>query len=519
MSESSPFEHTGSFEAGEVSGALRLGRFEAHYEEVFAEALEDGVITDEERESLDRTAKALGLDSARIVALEEALQAAYEARRKVRVVGATRAPTTAPLAEARPTLAPFEGAVSIPAQVATAPQAAADPGADPRVAVLEARIAELQARIAELEMELEEARDQVAVEVDLSGAAAGAASIGEVDDPEELVRRLRPDPRDADLLRALFRAFGRRGEIDRQLSAARALDYLGAAGSDERELVSRFRGEGLIRPTAALPRESWWRLLFNPEQEVLVGEIFSAVIGPVLLGRISTLRREKALPQLDPARRQDPAVSTLQAVRCFAWASAIFGMQAPPLYADGTLEAAVEVVPATTPSLRLGKRALSGRTPAELAFLAGRELAYFRQDHFVRVLLPSIPDLEDIFLAALHIASPALPLTAAVRARVTPIAQAIEPILEPAQIDRLRGQFLRFVEEGGRTNLQRWANAVDSTARRAGLLLADDLRAAESMLAIVDPAGKDEAMDDLLVFVTGDRYSRLRRQLGIAVEG
>ena len=44
---SSPFEHSSSFEPGEASGAVRLGKFEAHYEELFAEVIEDGVITPE----------------------------------------------------------------------------------------------------------------------------------------------------------------------------------------------------------------------------------------------------------------------------------------------------------------------------------------------------------------------------------------------------------------------------------------------------------------------------------------
>src|SRR5262249_2523454 len=197
--------------------------------------------------------------------------------------------------------------------------------------------------------------------------------------------------------------------------------------------------------------------------------------------------------------------------RCFAWASAILGMPTPPLYADPDLPGAAEVVPGVTPASRLGRQALSGRTPTELAFLAGRHLSYFREDHFVRALLPSIPDLEDIFLAALSVGNPGLPLSAAVKARVTPIAQAIEPILESSQVDRLRGHFLRFVEEGGRTNLQRWATAVDFTAARAGLLLANDLTAARAMLALDDPGRAEERMDDLLVFVTSERYGKLRQ--------
>ena len=74
------FEHGASFEGGETSGNLRLGKLEAMYEELFADVIEDGVITLEERAQLDKMADQLGLDRMRLYKLEQALQAAYEAR-------------------------------------------------------------------------------------------------------------------------------------------------------------------------------------------------------------------------------------------------------------------------------------------------------------------------------------------------------------------------------------------------------------------------------------------------------
>jgi hypothetical protein len=178
----------------------------------------------------------------------------------------------------------------------------------------------------------------------------------------------------------------------------------------------------------------------------------------------------------------------------------------------------VEIVPAVPPATRLGRKALSGRKAAELAFLAGRHLAMQREEHFVRLLFPTIQGLEDIFLAALSIGNPGLPLSAETRQRVIPISKAIEPILDPRAIDRLRGHFLRFVEEGGRTNLQRWAAAVEKTAARTGLLLAGDLTAAQSVLEIEEPARVKERMSDLLAFAVSEQHGKLRKQIGIAVQ-
>jgi HAMP domain-containing protein len=191
---------------------------------------------------------------------------------------------------------------------------------------------------------------------------------------------------------------------------------------------------------------------------------------------------------------------------------------APPwLHADPNFAGMVEMVPGIPPATRIGALALSGRSTTELAFLAGRHVAYHRAEHFMRLLVPQMRDLEDIFLAALSIGNPGLPLSAQVKELVVPIAKAIEPILEPVTVDHLRGYFLRFLEEGGRTNLQRWAAAVDRTAARAGLLLANDLGAARAVLELEDPGGAEGRMDDLLVFVLSDRFAKLRRQIGTAL--
>jgi hypothetical protein len=491
------FEHEGTFEKGELTGNLKLGKFEVHYEEIFAEVIEDGVITLEERARLDKAADALGLDRQRLRKLEEALQAAYEARHHVRVRE----------------MADEEDAAAPPASIVVRPEAAEDP----RMLALEIQVAKLTARIAELERELAEALEREAVEVDLSEMPAAPVAATE-ETPDELARRVRANPRDVESLRGLYRVFTRAGDNDRRWLLAHALSFLGAANEDEIATLRENRIEGLIKPASSLGAPGW-NLLLHPEEEVLTGQIFAVIVPAVLLGRVSALRRDKSLPKLDPEKKQDPAMSTLQAVRCFAWAAAILGMGAPPLYADPTYAGSVEMVPGLPPSTRLGKQALSGRTPFELAFIAGRHLSWYREEHFVRLLVPSTPDLEDLFLAALSIANQTIPLSAEIKQRVTPLAKAIEPVLEPAAIDRVRGHFMRFIEEGGRTNLHRWATAAERTAARAGLLLANDLGAARSVFELEDERTADSKMDDLLSFVASDRYAQIRKQIGLAISG
>src|SRR5258708_34078972 len=101
------------------------------------------------------------------------------------------------------------------------------------------------------------------------------------------------------------------------------------------------------------------------------------------------------------------------------------------------------MVPGLPPSTRLGKQSLSGRTPLELAFIAGRHLSFYREEHFVRLLVASTPHLEGLFLAALSIANPNSPLAAEIKERLAPLATALDPVLEPAPYDPARRPFAR----------------------------------------------------------------------------
>jgi hypothetical protein len=479
------------FAGGEVAGGLSLGPLEAQYEELFAEVLEDGVITSEERARLEKAADNLGLDPQRLLRLEQAMVASYETRHRVRVVERYE--------DAPASLSPI----------------ALDRPSDAGTTVLLKRIEQLEQRIAELEAELRDARAHINVEVDL-GDLESAPVQAVADDPDDLWRRIRRDPTAPEAHEALYRLFKARGDQDRQWCLAQALVALGAADSGVRALFEEHAARSLMQPRASVSQAAWTDLLLHPEQEVLTGQIFAVIAPAVLIGRVTTLRRDRTLHRPDPQARQDPAKTTLTAVRAVAWASALLGLAAPPLYLEKDRAVGYEHIPGVPPITAVGKQVLSGCSQLELAFRAGRHMTMYRADHFVKTLFSSVADLEDLFLAALVIGSPTLPIAADMKARVHPVAKAIEPLLEPQHVDALRGHFLRFVEEGGRTNLQRWSAGVDKTAARAGFVLANDLGTALSVLE-AEEGRLGELGKDVLVFATSERYFKLRRQLGISL--
>jgi hypothetical protein len=357
----------------------------------------------------------------------------------------------------------------------------------------------------------------LAAEISAELSAPDALVRNKRDNPAELHRLLRENPDDSEVLHQLFDALQRADDVDRRWCIAHTLVFRAEATDRERELHERHRTAGLVRPVRAINDDEWRELLFHPEEDPLIGEIFSAIAPAVLLGQLTNVRASIAPEVLDADKRVDPQTSTLQAVRCFAWASAFLGLKTPPLYVYPDHDAGAEIVLDPQPSTRLGKRAVSGRSSAELAFLAGRHLCWYRPEHLLGRPRRSVRRLEDMFLAALMIGNPGLPINADIKKRVEPIARTIRPLLPGEAVQKLGHCFARFIELGGRTNLSRWLRAVERTAECTGLLLGNDLGAARRMLERDQVEDIDVAVGELVVFFTAGRCSLLRRRIGIAV--
>jgi hypothetical protein len=161
---------------------------------------------------------------------------------------------------------------------------------------------------------------------------------------------------------------------------------------------------------------------------------------------------------------------------------------------------------------------LEGQTATQLAFHAARHLTWFRGDHFVCTLVPTLSDLCDLFIAALVIGAPELVMQTPMpidKSRPHLIAQALAPILEPGPVRRLHDLVTEFAAKGGVSDLQTWARAAGHTAGRAGLLLCGDLEIA-CEIAREGPDG-DDRVRDLEQFFASDAATELRARLGISI--
>ena len=228
------------------------------------------------------------------------------------------------------------------------------------------------------------------------------------------------------------------------------------------------------------------------------------------------MRRDRSLPILEAEQRHEPHLSTVSAVRAVAWAAATLGLRTPPVFVDPGESLAFEIVPALPPAMRVGAPMLSGQSSLQLAFHCARQLSWFREEHFVCTLVPSVAYLEELFLAALSIGAPRIEILPDARARVDMVAEAIVPVLDPPRLARLQQQVERFLAAGGKTSLRRWAQAAEWTALRAGLLLCGDL--ATACEAVHKEANLADRVHELERFWASDEATALRRELGFAID-
>jgi hypothetical protein len=352
--------------------------------------------------------------------------------------------------------------------------------------------------------------------VESSGRRPRQASIPELAGDDLSIPPPRPPaaPRDADPNLDLHARFAA-AALDEKFRLAAVLVRRGAARPEEKALYDVHRLRAPLRPAQPLDARAWTALLRHHDEDPIVGEIFGVIASAALLGRITALRRDKLLERLDPATRQDPATSTVSATRAISWAAATLGMNAPPIFLAPERDDGMVIVPALPPALRVGARMLRGQSAIALAFHAARALSWLRSEHFVCTLVAHLGHLEDLFLAALRIGAPELPMPPDVRARIDVVKAAMLAVLEMEHIATLRYHVSMFVERGGRTSLRGWARGTELTACRAGLVLSGDLVACAGVVGA--EASGPERVRDLEEFWTSDACAALRAHLGVAL--
>jgi tetratricopeptide (TPR) repeat protein len=332
---------------------------------------------------------------------------------------------------------------------------------------------------------------------------------------------LKRDAMNVDAYRAMYNVFLTQQSYDRAWCVASVLSFLGRANEEEQRFFEDWRPSDIPKPTSRLDGETWIKYLFHEEEDLYISKIFEAVVQAALRAKVDALKAKNELPNLPEQFRQDPQTSTVNFARTFWWAAEILGIRAPNLYARADVPGALTAVPADPPASVAGNQVLQGLGTLDRAFVSGSHLTMYRSEHYIKMLFPTVTELTVLLFAAIRIVAPQAPAPPEYNAQVQATAVMLNKYLQPMQREQLKVIVSRFLKEGARANLKRWAQCVETTAARAGLLLAGDLDVAKRVIASQPQLPGDltpqERLKELMVFSVSDNYFTLRSQLGLQI--
>ncbi len=319
----------------------------------------------------------------------------------------------------------------------------------------------------------------------------------------------------ADALHAIYDLYYQLRQYDPAWCVAATATFLlrDRVREDLRAFYEQYKPRNPYKPTERLTEELWVKSLFHPNEDPVVGKIFAAILGP--------LRRVKAQPiarfGFTQADQQDPNTSTVALVRALANASKALSLPIPYIFLRQTQPGGLAWVPSEPIASFSGQGLLSGFTQHELAFAAAKHLAYYRNEHYIRVLFPTVQELTAILLGAIKVVK----ADQAVTPEADAVAQQLAPLLaaDPMASEGLRKVVRVFLEQGGSSNIKKWYQSVELTSARAGFLMCGDLEIVKKMISLEPGLPGDlaanEKLKDVVTFSLSPTYFQLREALGI----
>jgi hypothetical protein len=173
------------------------------------------------------------------------------------------------------------------------------------------------------------------------------------------------------------------------------------------------------------------------------------------------------------------------------------------------------------PVLAIGQGALAPAPDQALAFVAGRQLSYFRPGHYMRQLLPTGTALRSWLLAGIRLANPRFPVPDSVRGTVDRNRDALAQALQGPQQRALVSAVEQLLREQPEVDVKRWALGVDLSADRIGFILANSLDATVAVVraspAESSLASERDRLKELYRYAVSPDYLALRQIIGVTI--
>jgi hypothetical protein len=197
-------------------------------------------------------------------------------------------------------------------------------------------------------------------------------------------------------------------------------------------------------------------------------------------------------------------------------------MPCPPLFQNPDDLGELSFLHAQHPSIVIGTSVIGVALPVQtVAFMAARQLTYYRQGLYVRQLVPTTTGLKAWLFAAMRLMSPQFPVPPDIQGAVHEAVSALDHVVTGPPRDHLARVVSKLIQEGTALDLKRWVAGVDLSADRAGLLMSDDLSTAVEVIRAADPASssvpQEDRVEEIYKYSVSEQYLGARKALGVAI--
>ncbi len=325
------------------------------------------------------------------------------------------------------------------------------------------------------------------------------------------------NPHKAEGYKLLRKLYTESKRADSAWCLCQALYVLNLAEPDEERFFKRMRAEGPAAAQDRLSDEDWILRMRHHDADPLVTAVFT-LIEPTI---IATRSQSVAEMGYDPRYAVDLSQQPYAMAQTLHYAAGVLGMNPPPSFLNPNDGGGMSFLHGQPPSMVLGHAALTADAPPQaMAFLAARQLAYYRPGFYIRHLVPTGTGLKAWLFAAIKLIAPQFPVSNDIEGQVKENVEALSRAFQGPQREQLASFVSKLLQGGGSLDLKKWVAAVDLTADRTGFLLANDLEIATELIkASEDPSlPSRDRLKEMVLFSVSDPYFQVRRKLGITID-
>jgi tetratricopeptide (TPR) repeat protein len=330
-------------------------------------------------------------------------------------------------------------------------------------------------------------------------------------------RLLNTNPYRVESYRALRKLYTQLQRPDEAWLVCQALRSLNMAEPEEEQFFKRHRVQAPATARECVTEELWQEHLLLPEQDHALTTMLT-LLQPAAVAELAQQ------PEAFGVQRDQPIdCETTDAIiaQMLHYAAGVSLVALPPVFYRAQDTGGVSFLFTNPPALGLGQGALRQAPDQALAFIAGRQLSYFRPGHYMRQLVPTGSGLRGWLLAAIRVANPRFPVPEPMRDQVERNVAAITRTLHGPQQQALGSLVEQLLRDQPELDMKRWALAVDLVADRVGFVLANSLDAA---VAVVRASPQDSShaserdrLKALYQYAVSPNYAALRKAIGVTI--